>query len=119
MWGGRPDHSEKLAAVLMDKIQQIPGLELVSVDVCDPLRKMSGIALSRNGDIRITTSEVIRELTAPPPLGFDWTDEHGNILLKGIRGIEPISIKPDMEAMRRQDISMGRGKAEGSGSEGG
>lgn len=121
MWGGRPDHSEKLAAVLMDEIQKMKGLELASVDVCDPLRKaamLNGIALSRNGEIRLTTSEKIRDITAPPPLGFELTDDHINGMLRSIRGIEPTSIKPDKEAMKRQGIGRGRGMKENSGDEG-
>jgi hypothetical protein len=70
---------------------------------------LNGIALSRDGNIRITISEVIRELTAPPPLSFELTDDHINGMLRSIRGIEPMSIRPDINAMKRKDIGRGRG----------
>ena len=122
LWGGRPDRSERLVAVILDEIEQMKGLGITSMDVCDPERKgttLNAIALSRDGDIRITTTEVMSELTAPPPLGFELTDEHIDRMLTSIRGVEPTSIKPDRDAMKRKDIGRGRGKVEDSEGEGG
>ncbi len=70
---------------------------------------LNGIALSRNGEIRVTTSELVRDITAPPPPDFELTDEHVDRMLGAIRGIEPRSIEPNRKAMKRGDMGRGRG----------